>query len=69
MLVLQLLLMVVVTVMQLKRMLRDGAAVTPVFVAAAVRQVRVARLGAVEAVVPLAVDVDEPGAVLRLDRL
>jgi len=52
------------------RMLRDSTAVAPVLVAAAVRDVRVVGpLGAVETVVPLAVNVDEAGTVLRAQRL
>ena len=52
------------------RMLRDSTAVAPVLVAAAVRDVRVVGPhGAVETVVPLAVNVDEAGTVLRAQRL
>jgi len=50
------------------RMLCSGAAVTLMLITATVQHVGVAPLGTVETVVPLTVNVDETGAVLRAER-
>jgi len=50
------------------RMLGGSTAVTLVLVSAAVLDVRISPLGAVEPVVPLTVDIDEAGTVLRAER-
>ena len=46
----------------------SSAAVAMMFVAAAVRNIRIAPFRTEEAVVPLAVNVDEPGAVFGPER-
>jgi len=58
-------------VVQMRMLLIGGlssAAVAMMFVAAAVRNVRIAPFRTEEAVVPLAVNVDEPGAVFGPER-
>jgi len=65
--VLRLLMVVMMLAMQM-RMLCGGTAVSLVLVSAAVLHVWIAPLRAVEAIVPLTVDINEPGTVLGAER-